>query len=370
MFPWKSVDGGRLTLTFLGTAALFSKYHLDKEHRMASESRRPTLRSIAAACDVSVAAVSRILSKDPSFSAREEVRTRVLEEASRQNYKPNVTARNLRKGRTGIIGVFCRTGAGTSAAESPYLTGIEHRLAHSTKETFYQFVGTDGMPERPLPFRFDAAIFLQAVPAHLGRQLHAMGIPFVCVNTRVEGSALGLLPDERQGAGIALGHLRSLGHRRVAYLNAFPRHGDHFSVETRHGAIVDHCMTMGLDLVAGHDIPPASNDLSSTLDKLVREERATAVIAYNFMVAVLLVRAAHTSGISIPEELSVVSFDDAYPLGSLYPAVTVVGVAAEEAGKRGAEAALQLANGSPAPEEGISLLDYHLIPRESTAPPP
>lgn len=337
---------------------------------MASESKRPTLRSIADACDVSVAAVSRILSKDPSFSAREEVRTRVLEEASRQNYKPNVTARNLRKGRTGIIGVFCRAGAGTSAAESPYLTGIEYRLAHSTRETFYQFVDTDGMPERPLPFRFDAAIFLQAVPAHLGRQLRAMRIPFVCVNTRVEGSALSLLPDERQGAGIALSHLRSLGHRRVAYLNAFPRHGDHFSVETRHGAIVDHCMTMGLDLVAGHDIPLASNDLSSTLDKLVREERATAVIAYNFMVAVLLVRAAHTSGISIPGELSVVSFDDAYPLGSLYPAVTVVGVAAEEAGKRGAEAALQLANGSPAPEEGISLLDYHLIPRESTAPPP
>jgi len=257
-----------------------------------------------------------------------------------------------------------------SAAESPYLSGIERRLAHSSQQVFYQFVATEGTAkEEPLPFRFDAAILLQTVPEALGHQLRVMRIPFVCVNTLVDGSALGILPDEPQGARTALDHLRSLGHRRIAYINAFARHLGHFSVDARHTTIVNHCLTMGLDLVAGHDTHPSSNDLAPVLDTLVRRERATAVIAYNFMTAIQLMRGAYTAGIKVPDELSVISFDDAYPLGSLYPAVTVVGVRGEEAGKQAAEAALQLASGTPPPEEGTALLDYHLIRRESTAPP-
>jgi len=330
-------------------------------------STKPTLKTVADACGISTAAVSRILNSDVTFSAREEVRARVVAEAARQRYRPNMTARLLRKGRTGVIGVFTRAGAGMSAAESPYLAGVEHRLARSSQQAFYQFVAEDGMKEEPLPFRFDAAILLQAVPESLSDQLRIMRIPFVCVNTRVAGSGLSILPDERQGAAAALDHLRSLGHRRIAYVNAFQRHTGHFSVDARHNSLVDHCMTMGLDLVAGHDAHPVSNDLGPVLETLVRDQRATAVVAYNFMSAVQLVRGAFTEGIRIPDELSVVSFDDAYPLGSLYPAVTVVGVRAEQAGKHAAEAALRLADGGPAPDENTAWLDYHLIQRESTA---
>ncbi len=325
---------------------------------------------------MSVGAVSRILNDDTSLSVRHEVRQRVRDTADRQGYHPNTAAQNLRQGRTGIVGVFCSLGAVVAPSTSGYLEGIERRLGLSSMEAFYRFTAGEEDATPASSFRCDVALVLQGQPPTLGRDLRQRAIPFVCINESIDGAALSIMPDEQHGMQLILDHLRELGHRRVAYVNAFYRGTSdlaspllHLSVRARHQALLKLVPELGIDLVAGHAELPMGSDLASVVEQAVRREKATALVGYNYMITIALLRGAHQLGLVVPGDVSIVGFDDVYPMGYLWPAATVVGVNATEAGKMGADAALALAESNDRPAERQRLVPFRLIRRESTAPP-
>ena len=124
----------------------------------------------------------------------------------------------------------------------------------------------------------------------------------------------------------------------------------------------------GLHLVEGHDVP-----FSSAADFLrgsVKERGATAVITYDHHIAVMLVGAAYNLGLRIPDNFSLICFNDVFPVGLLPPPLTAVAVSGREMGRIGADLLLNnlLSKKPTAPKE--IRVPEDLIVRGSTAPPP
>jgi LacI family transcriptional regulator len=333
---------------------------------------------IARECGLNVGTVSKILNNVPGLSVRDHVRRKTIEVAARLNYRPNGAAQNLRRGLTGLVGVFCSAQAAFSSLQKIFITGIERHLRSAAKQTFYRFPPPEGEPSAAIPFRMDAAVLMQGTPAQVVGELRRLNIRFVTVNERIEGSLRSVLPDESQGARLVVDHLQRRGHERVAYINSFASMTAHYSVRERHDAICSQAEAAGVRVVPGHRVHPGGSDIRRHLDDAVRRRKATAVIAYNFHVAIALVRAAHLLGLAVPGDVSLVGFDDVYPLQFLSPALTVVGLDAEAVGARAAELAVEIAEpraerappkgGGPTP--GVERVEYRLVTRESTGAPP
>jgi DNA-binding LacI/PurR family transcriptional regulator len=165
----------------------------------------------------------------------------------------------------------------------------------------------------------------------------------------------------------ALDHLQQLGHHNVAYANARATYFSHYSVTERYETLLSGARKRNMELVEGHDRP-----FSAAVDFLrdaVIERRATALISYDHHIAVALVGAASELGLRIPQDFSVVCFNDVFPVALLPPPLTAVRVSGREMGRIGADLLLNsmLATKPHAARE--LRVSEDLVVRSSTAPP-
>ncbi|HEX3358363.1 MAG TPA: LacI family DNA-binding transcriptional regulator [Tepidisphaeraceae bacterium] len=331
--------------------------------------RRPTITDVAKVCGVTAATVSRVLNAKQKFSTSEAVREKILSTARKMGYVPDLAARNLNRQSTHIIGVFSspRTHIAEGINES-ILDGIAAVMHPSGYDVFFELSSADSS-RSPLPFwRFDGAILLQLPKPEIVTELDRRRVPYVCVNEKVGNPVAHVLADDVMGASRALEHLVQIGHRKIAYANALATYFTHYSVTERYETILGHMKQHGLELVAGHDTPMSS--ATDYLRMTVQERGATAIITYDHHIAVMLVGAAYRLGIRIPDEFSLICFNDVFPVGLMAPPLTAVTVSGREMGRIGADLLLGnlLAKKSTTMKE--IRVPEDLIVRGSTAPPP
>jgi LacI family transcriptional regulator len=171
------------------------------------------------------------------------------------------------------------------------------------------------------------------------------------------------------GMNRALEHLHQLGHKRIAYANARATYFLHYSVEERYETLLAGARRHGMQIVDGHDVPFSS--AGYFLRHSVKEKRATAVITYDHHIAVMLVGAAAELGLRIPQDFSVICFNDVFPVALLPPPLTAVAVSGREMGQIGADLLLNtvLAPDAPRRQREIRVPEA-LVVRASTAPAP
>jgi LacI family transcriptional regulator len=329
---------------------------------------RPTITDVARLCGVTPATVSRVLNGKQKFSASEPVRQKIFETARKLGYVPDLSARNLNRGATRIIGLFAspQTHVAEGINES-LLEGISGVLHAGGYDVFFE-LGASTL-ENPLPFwRFDGAILMQAPRAETVTELDRRRVPYVCVNERVGNPAAYVLADDAMGANRALDHLAQLGHKRVAYANARATYFSHYSVTERYETLLAGVGKRGMQLTAGHEMPFTS--APEFLRHSVGEEHATAVITYDHHIAVMLVGASYAMGLRIPHDFSLICFNDVFPVALLPPPLTAVAVSGHEMGRIGADLLLNsLLTPSNKPPQEIRIAE-DVVVRASTAPPP
>jgi LacI family transcriptional regulator len=200
-------------------------------------------------------------------------------------------------------------------------------------------------------------------------ELERARIPYVVINGRSGPGGCSVAPDDIDGTHIAVRHLTGLGHRRIAYAGPLANHLDqHSSVEDRHQTYLSELVSQGLSPVPGHDVPLES--AIEFLKSAVLEYRATAIVAYGHMEGFNLAKAAHTMGISIPEQLSLVSFCDENAVNVISPGLTFVDLRAEHVGRVAAKLLLrQIRSLGQAEPESVKLRE-RLVLRNSTGPAP
>ncbi|MEO3872337.1 LacI family DNA-binding transcriptional regulator [Nonomuraea sp. B12E4] len=312
-----------------------------------------TIKDVARACGVHVSTVSR------SFSAPHLVnpatRSRVLAAADDLGYRPNRAARALTTGRTYNMGLI------VADIANPFFPPlIKAAQAQARGRDYHVFVAdTDEDPRveeeliRTLTKQVDGVLLCSPRLSNRMIERLAEDVPFVVVNRRIKGMPA-VLMNVAQGAKLALDHLAGLGHRRIALVSG--PIGSWTSNEMQ-GVAAE---TPGLDLIFfGPNQPTEAGGLAVAAD--VAACGATAVLAYNDLVALGLIEGLSAMEIGVPDQISVVGFDDILPGRLNRPKLTTVAMPAVAAGRMAVDLLLQSGG------EGATVtLDTALIVREST----
>jgi LacI family transcriptional regulator len=334
--------------------------------------RRPTISDVAKLCGVTPATVSRVLNRKQKFSASPAVRERIQETAKRLGYAPDLAARNLNSGRTNIIGVLASPLTHISlGVNQSLLIGIAEPLHAGGYDVYFEFSSPD--PDRGLPFwRFDGAILLPDPKAKAVQELDRRRVPYVCVNEKIGNPVACVLADERMGVSRALEHLAELGHKKIAYADARRDYTRHYSLAERHDTLLSGARARSMQVVDGHQEPFTSGP--EFLERAVKTHGATAIITYEHRIAVMIAGAAQGLGLRVPNDFSLICFNDVFPVEVMSPPLTAIAIRGREMGRKGAELLLKtLTSEKPAekPAEPREIrVPEDLVVRASTAPPP
>jgi DNA-binding LacI/PurR family transcriptional regulator len=285
-----------------------------------------TLKAVAAHLGLSAGTVSAVLNDAPSARhIPKSTRERIVAAARKLDYRPNFFARSLRKQRTFTIGVIAHEiGDGYS---SSVIAGIED----SARQRNYFFV-TGVHRHDPELFEKYARLLLQrgaegiiTVDLNLA---HSLPVPAVAVAGHLYNEGVtNIILDHRHAAQLALKHLTELGHRRIAFLKGHPESADS---KSRWEGVESVAQELGLELDPELVIQIDATDSTPNLGypfgkKLVEKKRPfTALFAYNDISAIGAIRAFQEAGLRVPEDVSVVGFDDIPAAAFHYPSLTTI----------------------------------------------
>jgi LacI family transcriptional regulator, galactose operon repressor len=356
--------------------------------RSAGRRSAVTLRDVAARAAVSTATASRALAGDTAIS--EPTRERVAEAARALDYRPHAAARSLRRRSTQLLGVLVTTSGDAYAGE--VVQGIELRARERGHQVLLAMSHVDSTREREafevfLYQRVDGIIAVSPIgdgdtmslPTQLGVPLVIinwdMAVPRKLIVRIAEGPTRGLTAslrrlapdsgthvrfDDTMGAEMATEHLRSLGHRRFAFVCGPP---------ARSSAL----RLLGFRRVLERDglwpqpvLQPDStlHDREAVISALLERSRPPiGIVAYDDLTAIAALHAAHRVGWTVPEQLSVVGLDDIELAEYTAPALTTVAQPMVELGELSVDAVL----GAARRRTSDTLLEGKLIVRGTTA---
>jgi LacI family transcriptional regulator len=333
---------------------------------------RPTIRDIADAAGVSVATVSRVINARPDVAP--QTRDEVMRHVRAHNFTTNRSARALSVGTTGYIGFtmpFVRADYFAAILAGAVEAAFEREMRLVLCATLHQHDREVSLLETLIDGATDGAIIL--LPEETNEELEelrASGYPFVVADPRLPltDGLPAVSAAHRAGAKAATDHLLALGHRRIAHLSG-PRGwaATEERIEGYHAALAAAGVLLSPELVAEGDfeIPGGYAAASRLLDL---PDRPTAVFASNDNMAFGVVRAARERGLSIPEDLSVVGFDDGELAKSVSPALTTVRQPLAELGRTAVSLLKRLVDRQRVEALRVELAT-RLVVRDSTMPP-
>jgi LacI family transcriptional regulator, repressor for deo operon, udp, cdd, tsx, nupC, and nupG len=290
-----------------------------------SSHRPATLKDVARELGLSVATVSRALAKPEML--RPATAARVREVVDRLGYRPNFAAQNLKKGTTGIIYVVV-------PSLSPFFLEVFRGAERAALERGYSVVmgHTDRRPDREGEFfdkvscgQGDGILLVSTVEAVTAVNHKRKLPPIVAVLNTVENQDFPTVRiDHVKGAIEAVNHLMALGHRRIAHITGPAR--SPVAIHRREGylaALSAAGINSGEENCVPGEFTIASGE-TAMASLLARPKRPTAVFCANDEIAIGAIRTIKAAGLRVPQDVSVVGFDDQH-ISSIYdPPLTTV----------------------------------------------
>jgi LacI family transcriptional regulator len=345
-----------------------------------------TLSDVARACQLSVSTVSIVLSDAPlSRHVAETTRQRIRVMAGRLGYHPDAYARSLRRRRTQTIGVLAYD------MSDPFCIPVVHGIEDGLQPANYFSLLVNAQTQRRLfdsylhmilERRAEGVIVIASwvfEEANLLADIEKNHVPIVIVGRDLTASRIAsVLVDNHAGGELAMRHLHSLGHRRIAVIRG-PE--EMFDSEPRWAGIRRAAAEAGLQLDRRLVFQlPNRVDPRSGFDgglRIAREMLAsgcafTAVLAFDDLTALGVVRGLSEAGLRVPQDCSVIGFDDILPADLATPALTTIRQPLREMGLLATQLVLEAlerpeANRPQKPR--LHMLAPELVVRGSSAPP-
>ena len=335
-----------------------------------------TIKDIARLAGVSHTTVSRALRNHPAIA--DETIERIQAIAVEQGYTVSAAARSLKTSRSQTIGIIL------SYLDDPYfskvLEGIEDTIQPEGYSLFvaashHDVVREQAVVDALIEHRVDGVI-LCAPPFRVehSRRMQGRGLPLVVVNNQgADDYQYSVDHDDQRGAGEVARYLLQLGHRQIAYLgNA---QGGRTNANRRMGFTAE-LTNAGLPICAGllYDAPDGRPEggYNGAQHFLAQTERPTAILCYNDLMAVGLMRGLQEAGLDIPGDCSVTGFDNIDLAAYLNPPLTTYDQPRYELGVEAAHMILRLLN-APSSELAVEpehlFLNGRLVVRSTTCPP-
>jgi len=340
----------------------------------AASGRPATMQDIAEATGVSRSTVSRILNDAPlTVPIAQETRDRVLATARELGYRPNPLARALRGGPMMLLGAIVRD------ITDPFFAGAVEAVSIAARGHGYSIVL--GLAHTRATEAYELAAVLEArqcdgilLLGDMGDQprlladLHASHVPVVAM---WQGTSLDVVPgvqvDNRLGTEMAVEHLAGLGHRRIAFVGGRPL-GD---IRERQAAYAEAVGALLGEVPPGYfqHVANTPEGGEAALGALLHvSPRPTAIVASTDVLAMGVLRGALRRGVQVPDQLSVVGFDDIPMAKSTLPDLTTVRM--PMAAMAAEAVALALESERRDGVAGPRVFPPTLVVRHSTAAPP
>jgi LacI family transcriptional regulator len=330
------------------------------------------IKGVAKLAGVSTATVSRVLNKTAPVDARTERRVRKAIE--RTGYYPNTHARMLGSAKSQTYGLII------SDIANPFFPELVKSFEHLAVDHNHEVLigNTDYHPERMeqcvrrmLEHNVaGVAIMTSEMDPELVRMLSKRKIPIVFLDTGKAGPLTSNISiDYQHGIDLAIDHLTAFKHRRIAFIQGPVKFK---SAVIRRDAFISSLKRDGIE--TGEDLIKTGNHSIDggrrAMDELFTlENRPTAVMCSNDLTAIGALMAAHIAGLRVPEDISVVGFDDIELSSLVHPSLTTIRVSRTEIATR-AFTALYGATNKTGPHGINYTIPTELIVRESTGPVP
>ncbi|MFD8567296.1 LacI family DNA-binding transcriptional regulator [Streptomyces sp. NPDC057694] len=299
------------------------------------------IKDVARVAGVSVGTVSNVINRPETVA--EETRARVLSAIDRLGYVRSESARQLRAGRSRIMGLLVldmgnpffvdvARGAERAAREAGLGVMVCNSAQSPTEEAEYLSLFAEQRVRGVLLTPAEAT-------GRTVEQFRRHDIPFVLVDRVAEGATeCSVSVDDVNGGALAVRHLVDAGHRRIAYVSGPPALNQ---VKDRRQGALRALDEAGLPAGALHELPTERLDVAAGRDAGARllglADRPTAVFCANDLLALGVLQSLYAAGVRVPEDIALVGYDDiefaaaaAVPLTSVrQPAVTMGALAAE-----------------------------------------
>ena len=327
------------------------------------------IREVAKKAGVSTATVSRVVNGTAPVDAQTEKRVRAA--IARTGYYPNTHARTLGTGKSHIYGLII------SDIENPFFPelvkcferiAVEHGHEVLIANTDYRAERMEVCVRRMLERKVDGvAIMTSEMDSELIRMLSGRGIPIVFLDTGISGDRISDISlDYDNGVDQAMDHLTSLGHRKIAFVGG---PANLASARTRLRAFLASLERKKLEhweqyIGAGNH--RFDGGYAAMVDILKLDQLPTAVLASNDLTAIGVMRAVYAAGLRVPEDISVVGFDDIALSSFMSPRLTTIRLSRADIAEF-AFASLYAASQRGENQGLTHLVRAELIIRESTA---
>jgi DNA-binding LacI/PurR family transcriptional regulator len=342
-----------------------------RAHDDSQPSGRVSLKTLAAYLKLDPTTVSVVLNDVPGRSIPEATRERIRKAAQKFNYQPSFVARSLRNRRTMTIGILVPVLADGYHAE--VMTGIGDSLL---EEKYFYFIAhhrhrPDLIKEYPRMLISRGAEGIITIDTHL---VDKLPLPVVAIagHRSMEG-VTNVVLDHHRAAELSLCHLYDLGHRTIAFMRGQPYSSDS---DARWQGIVRVANDLGL-IVRPQLTIQLEKDLTSpelgypVVQQLLQHHRSfTACVSFNDIAAIGCIRALHDVGLRVPDDVSVVGFDDIKEAAFQTPSLTTIRQPLHQMGALAVKTLLQQLESSNHRDSSQIAVAPELIIRESTGPAP
>lgn len=344
-----------------------------------------TLQDVANTCGYSVSTVSIVLSEAPlSKNVAAGTRARIREAAQRLGYHPDAFARSLRSRRSRTVGVLAYD------LSDPFCIPIVQGIQSGLQREDYLPLLMDARSQRRffdnylkmiLERRAEGVIVIASwvfEETNLLADIEKNNVPIVILGRDLTSRRIhSLLIDNEKGGALALQHLAKLGHRHIAVIrgpeelfDSAPRWKGIQKAASKAGVTLDPDLVFQMPGV-GDPTSGFESGLALARRMLATRKRFTAVLAFDDLTALGVMRGLTEAGLKVPEACSIVGFDDVLPAAVATPGITTVHQPLQQMGLRAAEWTLE-AVGAKSHTAGVHLeqAQPELVIRGSTAKAP
>lgn len=342
---------------------------------MTAARRRPTIRDVARRSGYSVGTVSRALNGYADVA--EQTRARILQVATELEYQPEAAARSLVTRRTQVIGVFLDTGEDHPDLQHPFfhevLVGLKGALGRAgydlllfARDGSQNVFGSQSYLDRCRQHGVDGVVLMGQIAEAELRPLVRSEIPCVGVDLDPGDGAVLVCSDNVAGGELAVEHLYELGHRRIATMTGLldtPPGRDRLQGYRK--ALQEHRLAYRDEYVAYCDFYVDSG--SRAMEELLRlGEPPTAVFAASDLTAIGAMRTCASAGVRVPEDISIVGYDDIPLADHIQPSLTTIRQDKLHLGAQGGRALVERIEGGDLPSSPVTM-PVEVIVRKSTA---
>ena len=364
----KSPGAGKTPVASGGPAAPASA------SRESLQGRRPTINDIARLANVSKKTVSRVINQSPFV--KDETRAKIDAVIQQIGYAPDPQARGLAFRRSFLIGLIYDN------PNAQYIVNIQDGALDALRGSGFELVvhPCDRLSEDFVPGvrrfierqKLHGVILIPPVSEDqtLARALQEIDCQYVRIaSVRLDNTAKMIVSNDREAAAEAANYLEALGHRRVGII-AGP--SQYRSTHERLSGFTGALEKRGINIPAEMIVEGAytfESGVACAEALLARRPRPTAIFASNDEMAAGVYKAAYRMKVSIPEELSVIGFDDSPMAARLTPSLTTIRQPIREMGRLAAAKLIPPKGPEDTETSAASRMSLHLVVRDSSQPP-